>query len=152
MSQFDIDLEQGKKIEQKVEAFLNEKYPFILTENSSNKGLFPYWDISTTSTTNNKITKLEVKYLRNNSNNNVVIENGRIVDEAYLPTALGVSESDYYIMVFENDVNYYSIPTQKLKELCADDTQTNKWIMFDTNGYQLTIFTKEFLLQFAKIL
>lgn len=145
---FKSDYEKSREREIALEKHLQDTYK-VLTENSSEKGDFPNWDISSTGTGKNanKITTFEVKYV---GTENVVIENGRIIDSVLHPTGLSLTDANYYVICFNGDSSFYLIPVTKLKELVADTK--NKKTIYDRNNFKLHIFEKEFILQFCKII
>ncbi len=149
MNQFEKDYEQSRKQEIRLEEYLNHLDQY--TENSSKKGYFPDWDISSTSTTTGSIATYELKYNNDYATNNVVIENCRIIDQQKHPSGLTSTKADYYVLAFENDSNFYLIPTQKLKDL-VNSNKTPKRILTDKNGYQLYIFSKDYLLPLCNVL
>lgn len=145
------DYERSKKAEDTFEALLASKYN-LLTSNTANKGYFPFFDVESTSTTTGAVCKYEVKlnacYL---DKEDVVIENCRLVDEKIHPSGLSLTEADYYIFKFECDTNFYMIPVLKLKELVATPNPNKRFIV-DKKGFQLHIFTKDYLLPLCTIL
>ncbi len=149
---FKHDYEKSRQKEQEFENYIKSRYK-LQTENSSLLGDYPNWDVSTTANTkhNNKVTTFEVKYNADYGNNKVVIENCKIVDEIRIPCGLSLTSADWYVLSFENDSNWYIIPTLKLKEL-VDDVKSEKFIVYDQNNYQLHIFDKPWLLSFCKII
>lgn len=118
-----------------------------LAEDSSNKGYWPNWDISCTSSTGT-ISTFEVKYNSTYRKDNVIIETCRIIDKKIHPSGLSSTQADYYVLTFENDDAFYIIPTAKLKEL-VESNKGLKERSYDKAGYQLTVFQKKWLLSFA---
>jgi hypothetical protein len=148
-NQYQQDYEKSRAKEFQVENLLQTKYN-LLTETTDDKVYHPWWDISSTSTThNNRIIKWEVKYNSNYQVDSVVIEACKIVDECKIPSGLSITEADYYILCFEDDSNFYAIKVEKLKELVANFKHIKKHVGYDKNNYQLQIFPKAYLLQFA---
>ena len=140
---FKKDLEKSAQAEREFEDLLHNVTPNLLSENSSLRGNFPKFDISTTSTTTGAITKYEVKHNDCYLSGNVVIENCRIIEHVKHPSGLALSESDYYVFKFECDTNFYLIPTLKLKKL-VEDKDPKKSFVVDKNGFMLYIFPKEY--------
>ena len=147
---YKADYERSLEQEKRFEAYIKSKYK-LLTESSQSKGYFPDWDISTTGTGKHagKVTTFEVKLNDNYKQNTIVIETCKIVDEVKHPSGLSLTNSDYYVLCFPNDDNWYIINTNLLKQL-VDDLQSKKYIIYDKNNYQLHIFDKPWLLNHCK--
>ena len=149
------DYEISRQVEIEFEQFIKEKYN-LTTENSQEKGEFADWDISTTASTknNNRVTTFEVKYNRNYTTGNAIIElhkgivaNGCISHT--LPSGLSSTKADYYIFKFQNEEKYYLIQTEKLRALLTPNNPEITFI-YDSNNYYIAIISKNILQENCK--
>ncbi len=145
MGTFKSDYEISRQQELRFETFLQNQD--LLTETTNPNLYFPYWDIRTTGCTctdKTKITKFEVKFLRQNTT--IYIEDGQLVDNKLIPCGLSITKADFYVFTFQDDERFFTIPVKKLKNL----VETNTNIYYDKNNYKLSVFTAEYLLPFCK--
>lgn len=146
MGAYQKDYQESREKELEFESFLKDQN--LKTETTDPKEYFPYWDIRTTGCTctdKTKVTKFEVKYLR--QNNTIYVEDGQLVDGKIIPCGLSITESDFYVFTFKNDEKFYTIPVKKLKYLVQNNTKT----YYDHNNYHISVFTAEYLLPFCKV-
>ena len=143
MSNYRKDYEKSIRAEREFEDLLHQAIPDLKSENTQNKGYYPNFDVSTTSTTTGQVTRYEIKHNDCYLSGNVVIENCRIIDHVKHPSGLALSQSDYYVFKFECDTNFYLIPTNRLREL-VESKDPKKYFVIDKNGFMLYIYPKDY--------
>ena len=137
------DYEKSRKYELDFEKKLQQKYN-LLTEHTDEEKYFPYWDISSTATTTNRVITFEVKYT--GTKDKIYIEDGQMVDGKFKPTCLKLTTAEYYVFGDDNEPVYHLIKTDKIREFCYEKTnQKHRELFWDKNNYRLFIFEKEFI-------
>lgn len=157
---FNSDLKKSQEVERQFEEYIQSKYGSI-TENSQNKGNFNDWDVRSTATSitnSGKVATFEVKWNDDYSNHHAnkfksgsfVCETGKIIDEVVHPSGLSLTNSDYYTIKFENDSNFYLIPTKKLKEL-TQSPKGQKYSVITKTNYIIQVMDKNWFIKHCQI-
>lgn len=141
---FNDDLERGRTAEHKFQQLLQRDYPRIKIENSESKGEFSDWDVSTTAfTQSSTIRTFEVKHNRKYDSGNVCIETGKVVDGYLRESGLSATKAGYYVFNFDDEPDFYVIPTDQLKQYIQDQNIKPKYY----NDYQLIFFPRTYLIE-----
>jgi hypothetical protein len=138
----------------KVEQHLQKKNG-VLTENTSENEDFLDYDISITSSTKNDlVSTFTIKHNNTYKNDKVCIEFRKMVDDQFVPSGIGSSTSDYLILTFYDDRNFYMIRRSKILEYVFDirNTHVPKYISMDRVNCQLAIFDRPSLLRRCTII
>jgi len=158
---FNADLKKSQEVERQFEQHIQSKYK-CLTENSQHLGEFPYWDVRSTATSitnSGKVATYEVKwnddYTTHPANKwksgSFVVETGKIIDQVVHPSGISATNSDYYVIKFENDSNFYLIPTQKLQEL-TQSTKGQKYLVHTKTNYIIQVMDKDWFTSHCKVI
>ena len=138
----------------RVEQHLQNKYG-VLSENTSLDENYLDWDISiTASTKNDRVSTYSVKHNNTYQNDKVCIEYRKMVDDQFVLSGIGISNSDYLILTFNNDRRLYMIRRSKVLEYVFDirNTYVPKYICMDRDRCQLAIFDRPSLLRMCTII
>lgn len=157
---FNADLKKSQQVERDFEQYIQSKYS-SLTENSQNKGNFTDWDVRSTATSitnSGKVATYEVKwnddYTTHPANKfksgSFVVETAKIIDEVVHPAGISATNSDYYVIKFQNDDNFYIIPTKKLQQL-TQSFKGQKYSVITKTNYIIQVMDKNWFIKHCQI-